>query len=102
MCSGYYAQRRTDLLPPSPPISRQGRDIDGYIGLPLDMACGLSCISRGGIRAIGGILEWLARIAKWQLHVHGDYFRREESAPGERKLVLPDENPWKTSSSTLN
>jgi hypothetical protein len=38
-----------------------------------------------------GILEWLGKIAKWPLHVHGDHLRREERAAGEKKLVLPDE-----------
>jgi len=46
-------------------------------------------------RAIGVILEWLVRIATWQLHVQGDHLRRGESAPGEKKLVLPDETHGK-------
>jgi hypothetical protein len=50
MRSGYRVAEGEPISSPSPPISRQGRDLDGYISLPLDMACGLSSISRSGIR----------------------------------------------------
>jgi hypothetical protein len=50
MRSGYRAQRRTDLLPQVHQSAGKG-GISMVICLPLDMACGLSSISRSGIQA---------------------------------------------------